>query len=305
MGFNMSWNSARVLVVGDLMLDRWVYTVKTRISPEAPIPIIEQWEHFAELGGAGNALRHLENLSTGPHVLISVRGPDPSGEEIVSLAEKLSSRIHLLIDPLRRTTTKERFFIDGVPVYRRDSEDLKHLSDELEESVIERVAELIEQFDVLLLSDYAKGLFSDSLIQDLLMLARAHQIPIVSDPGFGRVAAFAGCDVIKPNSKEWQEYVGNEGSEDVALGKLFAAGTGSVLVTHGKRGVQLLTPSFQMWAHPQEELEALDVTGAGDSVAAAVSLIVGSGLETKEHLDALNKIGGLVVSQNRTILPKI
>ncbi len=301
----MNWDNAKVLVLGDVMLDSWVYTAKTRISPEAPIPVVEQREYFAELGGAGNAVRHLENLSKGPHGLVGFRGSDAPGQEVARLAERLSSKVHLTVDPLRRTTVKERFFIDGLPVFRKDSEDIDQYSDELEKVMIEQVANMIGEFDALLLSDYAKGLFSDTLIQSVLAMAKTNQIPVVSDPGFGRVAAFAGCDVIKPNSREWQEYVGEDRSEDAALAELCAAGTVCVLVTHGKKGVQFLTPGFQSWASPEKGLEALDVTGAGDSVAAAISLMIGSGMELREHLEILNNIGGLAVSQNRTILPKI
>ncbi|MDP1720697.1 MAG: PfkB family carbohydrate kinase [Candidatus Nanopelagicaceae bacterium] len=301
----MNWDNARVLVVGDVMLDRWIYMKKTRISPEAPIPIVEEQEYFAELGGAGNALRHLNNLSRADHFLIGMRGPDTVGDEMTSLKGLNAGQMDLVIDPSRRTTVKERVYIDGEPIFRKDSEDVTSLNQETEAEIVREVSNRIENCEVLLLSDYAKGLLTETLIASLLSLAKARKKPVVSDPGLGRVAFFAGCDVIKPNAKEWQEFVQNHRDEAEALAWLFSRGTKCVVVTHGKNGITYFSAGQSVVAAPADEIDAVDVTGAGDSVAAIVSLVVGSGKELVDYLDMLNQVGGLTVAQSRTSLPKI
>lgn len=301
----MNWDETRVLVVGDVMLDRWIYMKKTKISPEAPIPIVVQQEYFAEIGGAGNALRHLNNLSRAEHSLIGLRGQDPSGVEVATLCSSKVEHINLIIDSDRKTTVKERFFIDGEPIFRRDSEDVIPLSQEIENKIVLGISNQIGDFKVLLLSDYAKGILSESFIANLLHLAKTRNIPVVSDPALGRVALFAGCDVIKPNAKEWQEFVQIHRNENEALTWLFSRGTKFVIVTNGKHGITLFSNSKTLSASPISEISAVDVTGAGDSVAAAISLIVGSGEPLIDNLDILNNVGGLTVGQNRTVLPNI
>ncbi len=278
---------------------------QTRISPEAPIPIVEEQEYFAELGGAGNALRHLSNLSKAHHFLIGIRGPDSVGDEMASLKGLNAGQMDLMIDPARRTTVKERVYIDGLPIFRKDSEDVTPLNQEIEAEILLVVSNRIEDFDVLLLSDYAKGLLTQTLVTSLLSLAKVRKKPIVSDPGLGRVAFFAGCDVIKPNEKEWKEFVQTRQDEAEALDWLFAHGTQFVVVTHGKNGISCFSAGQSIVAAAADEIEAVDVTGAGDSVAAIVSLIVGSGKKLVDYLDKLNQVGGLTVAQTRTSLPKI
>jgi len=301
----MNWNETRVLVVGDVMLDRWIYLKKTRISPEAPIPIVVLQESFTEIGGAGNALRHLNNLSNANHFLIGIRGQDTNGIEMISLAGSNFEYFNLIIDSGRRTTVKERLYIDGIPILRRDSEDVNHLSQKTETVVTREVSNRIDDCDVLLLSDYAKGMLSKSLIESLLHLAKSKNVPIVSDPGLGRVSFFAGCEVIKPNAKEWQEFVQSCTDEDEALSLLFSSGTQFIIVTNGKEGITCFSKGQTLRAAPFNEISAVDVTGAGDSVAAAISLIIGSGQRIVDNLDRLNEVGGMTVGQSRTILPKM
>lgn len=301
----MNWDKTRVLVVGDVMLDRWIYMKKTRMSAEAPIPIVEEREYFAEFGGAGNALRHLHNLSKAEHYLIGVRGLDSGGAEIESLKNLKIGSVELIIDSSRRTTVKERFYIDGLPVFRKDVEDSVPLTQDMEDEILHEVSKRIRSYEVLLLSDYAKGLLTESLITNLLEIARANNKPVVSDPGLGRVPFFAGCDVIKPNAKEWQEFVESRRDESEALAWLFSLGTKFVIVTQGEKGVICFSEGERHVAAAFGESHAVDVTGAGDSVAAAISLIVGSGEQIKHNLTKLNQVGGLTVAQLRTSLPRI
>jgi len=301
----MNWNNIRVLVLGDVMLDRWIYTSKIRVSPEAPIPIVNQQEYFSEMGGAGNVLRHLNNLSLANHHLIGVCGVDQVAAELKTLEGLDSRQIHFITDSSRSTTLKERFFIDDIPLYRKDIEEVHDLSKNVESEVLQQAKDIIKDFSVLLLSDYAKGVLSKTLIQELLDLAKRENKPVVCDPGFGRIALFVGCDIIKPNAIEWQEYVATKESEKIALDALFAGGTRCVIITDGKNGIRYFVQGNESRAIPVKAIDVVDVTGAGDSLAAVISLIVGAGLDLVNYLDILNEVGGQSVLQNRTSLPNL
>ena len=210
----------KVLVIGDVMIDKWTHHRTCRISPEAPVPIVKLEQHHDELGGAGNALRHLSNLSTAPHELITVIGDDKAGLDLMTLARREKNRIHWVTDKSRKTTIKERFYLDDELKFRLDSEDLFEISKEIEAILISKVDELIDSFDVILLSDYAKGVLTTNVVTAIMDRAKKHEVPIVTDPGFGRVGIYAGCSVIKPNQREWEDYVGRKESEKRAIENL-------------------------------------------------------------------------------------
>lgn len=287
------------------MIDKWTHHVTCRISPEAPVPIIKLTQINDELGGAGNALRHLSNLSTTPHELVAVIGNDSAGKDLIRLGEKGKTKIHWVTDDSRKTTIKERFYLDDELKFRLDNEDLFEISEEIETILISKIDEVIDGFDVILLSDYAKGVLSRKLVKEIMDRAKKHELPIVTDPGFGRIEIFAGCSVIKPNQKEWDEYVGKKESEKIAIADLFSQGTGNILITQGSLGLRLITPTLDVQVRSQESIQVVDVTGAGDSLAAGVALVLGRGFELVSQLDRLNLIGGKTVSSRNTELPDV
>jgi rfaE bifunctional protein kinase chain/domain len=301
----MLFNNIKVLIVGDVMLDRWVYLKKTKNSPEAPVPVVEELNRFSQLGGAANALRHLNNLSSGEHFLIGLGGNDLTAAEIAEAQGLLSKQMALVIDSSRKSTLKERYLVDSVPFFRRDDETVSDISSDIAKNVVAEVINRISKFDVLLLSDYSKGLLSSSVIEAILELAANHNLPVVSDPGLGRVGDFLGSTVIKPNAIEWKVFVETKSSETAAIAELFSGGTKNIVITNGKNGIRHITEKFDIIAAPGKEIDAVDVTGAGDSIAAAVSLLVGSKHSIKSNLQFLNMVGGLTVSQVRTELPNL
>lgn len=294
-----------MLVIGDVMIDKWTHHETLRMSPEAPVPIIKIQGFHTELGGAGNALRHLNNLSNSDHELITVIGADGAGFDLTTLGERNKNEIHLVTDNSRHTTVKDRFFVDGELQFRLDSEDLFEISADVESRLISKVDKVIEEFDVILLSDYAKGVLTASFVKKILDRAHDHNLPIVTDPGLGRVEIYAGCDVIKPNQKEWEEFIGGKKSEKEAIASLFNAGTSNILITLGALGLRLITPSLDVRVRPENSVQVVDVTGAGDSLAAGVALVRGGGYDIFDYLDRLNLIGGKTVSISQTNLPKI
>ena len=294
--------NARVLVVGDIMLDTWKYLESYRVSPEADIPIVKTVSETHALGGAGNALRHLNSLSKSRHRLISAIGKDATGSQIKSLIKNDGFDIDLLeVD--RVTTAKIRVSVDGTPVFREDLEELTELDSASEELLLRKIHEVLPEYDVILLSDYAKGLLSKSLASSLLKISRENGKITVVDPGINRIGRYAGFDYIKPNENEWAIYVKTIGDENEAIEKLLAFGTKGILITLGSRGVRYIDNSLRSYVIPTlSKIEVLDVTGAGDSVAAALSLRVKKSELLMSDIDYLNQVGGKTVSKIRTEL---
>jgi len=295
-------NNARVLVVGDIMLDTWKYLESYRVSPEADIPIVKIISETHALGGAGNALRHLNSLSKSRHRLISAIGKDSTGLQIKSLIKSAGSDIDLLeVD--RVTTAKIRVSVDGTPIFREDVEELTELDSASEELLFRKIQEVVSEYDVILLSDYAKGLISKSLASSLLKISRDNGKITVVDPGVNRIGLYEGFDYIKPNEKEWAIYVKTIGDENEAIGKLIDSGTKGILITLGSRGVRYIDNSLNSYVIPTlSKIEVLDVTGAGDSVAAALCLRVKKSTLLMSDIDYLNQVGGKTVSKLRTEL---
>jgi len=292
-----------VLVVGDIMLDKWVYLQSVRTSPETDAPIVRVEKEFAEMGGAGNALRHLVNLSTGTHEFIGVIGHDLAGQKLVEMSKPIAANTRLVMDVKRETTVKERYFLDNLPIYRHDRESINDIDKHIENELFLTIQKSMSSTDSVLLSDYAKGVLSLDLISKVILLAKSLKKPIISDPGLGRIQIHAGCDTIKPNAKEWHVFVEQMGSEANALSMLFSKGTKSVIVTQGAAGIRLIEKGIDILSQAENLNNATDVTGAGDSVAAALSLLVDSDGFDPELLPILNKVGGQTVSKSRTELP--
>lgn len=291
-----------MLVIGDVMLDKWTDHLQTRISPEADVPVIQENDSKIELGGAGNALRHLDFLSGRKHELISVIGGDESGRKIRQITENSQSEVHLILDKSRKTTVKTRFFLDGKLMFRIDEEDCHDISQSIEGEVLNYLKSNIQRFDVLLLSDYAKGVLTENLVNEIRKLANQAKIPIVVDPGFGKVGRYAGCAAIKPNLHEWNAYFSSAGGESKGLELLFNAGTQFVLVTLGEKGVRFISPIADVTVSPVEDVDVLDVTGAGDSIAAALSLLMCDNRPITDSLEVLNLVGANTVKNPKTEL---
>lgn len=301
--FKGTWNTAKALVIGDVMLDKWTHHTKTRMSPEAPVHVIRETSTESELGGAGNALRHLNHLSGQSHELLTVVGNDLVGIELQELCLHSRSKVHWIVDKSRQTTSKERFFIDGVLQFRKDTENEENISHATERELIAVLTKIVRDFDVILLSDYAKGVLTEKLVVQIKAMASSLGVPIVVDPGLGRLHVYYGCTVIKPNSIEWKEHVSSVGSEEEACRIIFNSGTQQVLVTQSSDGVRLITGSHEESLKPKQKIEVVDVTGAGDSLAAGIALLIGEGFSLESSLETLNEIGANTVRQVKTQLP--
>lgn len=295
-------NKARILVVGDVMLDRFVYGEILRISPEAPVPVLRAGETKPVLGGAGNVVRNL--LSLGSYVsFISVIGDDPEGIEIRDLLSNYN-RLHtsLIVERKRKTTLKTRFIAERQQVLRVDSETTQFIEREAQNRISQAVRDLINSCNVILISDYGKGLLCPEILSDVISTVRRNNKPLFIDPKSADYTRYHGATMLTPNLKELKEatrmpVAGDEEIVIAAKDLIDSCELDAILVTRGKEGMTLVQSSGKATHLKAEAREVFDVTGAGDTVIAVMSAAYGAGASLTEAAELANIAAGIVVGK--------
>uniref|UniRef100_UPI00403F5BA4 D-glycero-beta-D-manno-heptose-7-phosphate kinase n=1 Tax=Pigmentiphaga sp. CHJ604 TaxID=3081984 RepID=UPI00403F5BA4 len=287
--------AARVLVVGDVMLDRYWFGEVHRISPEAPVPVVHVSRSEDRLGGAANVARNAATL--GAHVtLVGVVGDDDSGRAIARLCEDEGVRADLVADPSVPTTMKMRVLGRQQQLLRVDFEQPP--SPGVLAELAARVALHIADHDVVVLSDYAKGVLDQ--VQDLIALARARGCVVLVDPKGDDYGRYRGASLVTPNQSEMREAVGRWRDEaqlaERAQHLRQALDLEALLVTRSELGMTLFT------AEGRDHVEALarevfDVSGAGDTVIATLAVMRAAGLDLHVAMRWANLAGGIVVGK--------
>lgn len=299
-------SGVRVLCVGDVMLDRFVHGGVQRISPEGPVPVMRCERTSVVAGGAANVAANVASLG-GNCTLIGVVGRDEAGESLAASLSELPRIVsHLLIDDHRPTTLKTRFIAQGQQLLRVDTEQAEPLSPRTGRELIATLESQMAGHQVLVLSDYAKGVLTPEIIGMAIGLARRHHVPVVVDPKTADVARYAGATVMTPNAKEAEMAVGEDPTDDdaiaISVGRrlLDLAGLESVLITRAHRGMTLVSRLSEPVHLRAAAREVFDVVGAGDTVVATLALSVGAGdpLETAAH--RANVAAGIVVGKRGT-----
>ena len=293
------FKNKQVLIIGDAMIDAYMWGNIHRMSPEAPVPVVDIEKRENRLGGAANVALNIQSLGARP-VLFSAIGTDHYGDIFCMLMEKqkLSCEgLQRLSD--RNTTVKTRIISDNKHVLRVDEESTKPITDNFIATELEALIKS-KKFDVLIFEDYNKGLLTESLIKKAILLAKELKIPTIVDPKKDNFFAYQGVDVFKPNLKEIKEGLGvefeviseTELSKNVALvlDKLNAKG---ILLTLSEHGIyfQNKTHTFRETAHKRN---IVDVSGAGDTVVSVAALALACGLEDDDLMRIANLAGGLV-----------
>ncbi|MBM3516771.1 MAG: D-glycero-beta-D-manno-heptose-7-phosphate kinase [Alphaproteobacteria bacterium] len=295
--------AAKVLCVGDVMLDRFVRGTVERISPEAPIPVLRAAEHSAMLGGAGNVARNIAALGARAR-LIAVVGADVAAAEVGQLVtDALDAGSRLLADSARPTTVKTRYIAGGQQLLRVDDEAAQPLAPALASALLAAVRGGLSWCDVVVLSDYAKGVLGEAVLAGVIEAAVHLRRPVLVDPKSRDFSRYRGATLLAPNRAELAAATGLAGEDDAtteAAARMAtgAAGMAALIVTRGARGLSLLRSgegALHLPALPRAEV--YDVTGAGDTVMAtlAVALAVGADLATAARL--ANRAGGIVVGK--------
>ena len=297
---------AAVLVVGDVMLDRFLYGAVERISPEGPIPILKLERELAMLGGAGNVVRNLTALGARPS-FVAVVGDDQAGLEVQRLvAEATGGGGHLLLDRGRRSTIKERYIAGGQQLLRVDRETAPQLSETLADAAVSAAVSLMDEARALVLSDYGKGLLAGATLQRLIAEARRRGVAVLVDPKGRDFERYRGATLITPNRRELAEASGlaTDGDAGVVAAAervLATAGIEAVLATRSEQGMTLVEPGegegHRVTHLPALAREVFDVSGAGDTVVATMAAAIAAGLPRVTAAELANAAAGIVVGK--------
>jgi D-beta-D-heptose 7-phosphate kinase/D-beta-D-heptose 1-phosphate adenosyltransferase len=300
------FESVRVLCVGDVMLDRFVHGHVKRISPESPVPILSITGRRNFPGGAANVARNIASLG-GRCTLAGVVGEDPAGRELRGALSAVEGLIcEFRVSPQRPTSEKIRFVAQGQQMLRADAEVTEPIESRIAQELIASIERLAPAHDVMVLSDYAKGLLTDAVIRACIDIARRQGLPVVVDPKSVDLQRYAGATVITPNSKEALEATGIDPADDDASAEraceaiLQDAGVAAVLLTRAHRGMTLVRAGSPALHIESSAREVFDVAGAGDTVTATLSLALGAGLDLAEAARLANFAAGVAVGKRGT-----
>ncbi len=292
------FGAARVLVVGDVMLDRFVYGRVARISPEAPVPVLAVERETTVLGGAGNVARNIASLG-GRATLIAGRGRDEAGARLAMLlAEEPGIDDALLVHEDARTTEKLRYIAGRQQVMRADRETPWPGSDGALAAARERIA----SHDALVISDYAKGFLPSELVRDLIALARKHGKPVIVDPKSADLTRYDGASVITPNRQEAGLATGLDTESDDAVAGAARSilqtlpNLGAVAITRGAAGIALAKRGCDVMHVGGRARAVFDVSGAGDTAVAALALALAAGAGLEDAARLANIAAGIAVT---------
>ncbi len=293
---------ANVLVVGDLMLDRYVYGRVERISPEAPVPIFTVTREIAMPGGAGNVVRNLTALDAAT-AFVSVVGDDQEGSDLTALIGGQNQvEPWLLVENGRATTVKTRFIAAGQHLLRSDREQVRQLPDKLADRLVRIASDAMAATSVTILSDYRKGVLAPGIARSLISQARALGRLLIVDPKGADWSHYAGADLLTPNRRELAEASGlavEDEAQIVAAARslIERLGLGAILVTRSEDGMSLVSKDGVVRHYPAEAAEVYDVSGAGDTVVAVVAAGLAAGLDLPVACRLANIAAGLVVGK--------
>lgn len=292
----------RILVLGDVMLDEFIWGKVGRISPEAPVPVVEVTGESFHLGGAGNVAANVSSLGGAP-VLSGVVGEDGAGRRIEdALAEAGIASCLERSRSGRPSTVKTRVVAHNQQVVRTDREDKTDIPPATETALMTGLRRELATAEALVVSDYEKGTVTASLLRKLLPLARRRKVPVFVDPKPRNFRRYRGVDLVTPNQVETERATGSPLSDEDAL---VAAGRKilsqlrcrAVLVTRGEHGMSLFERARRPVHVPASAREVFDVTGAGDSVIATMALAVVAGASLAEAAILANCAAGVVVGK--------
>lgn len=288
----------RVVCLGDVMLDRFLYGDASRLSPEAPVPVVRLARTQSMAGGAGNVARNIMALG-GEAALIALVGADPEADELTSL---LGAAAYLLPNPARRTTVKLRVIAGRQQIVRVDEEERREADAAEAVAIKGALASALEGAAALILSDYGKGVLTPPVIRAAVAAARARGIPCLADPKGRDFARYAGVTCLTPNANELAEATGMPVASDAeceaaARAVLAAVEVGAVLATRSEKGMMLVRRDAPAITVPAMAREVFDVSGAGDTVIATLALSVAAGLPLEGAMRAANAAAGVVVAK--------
>lgn len=295
-----------ILVIGDLMLDNYVLGKTERISPEAPVPVVEIEQEFSRLGGSGNVISNIVSLG-GNVIPCGVIGEDDAGFHIMSELIKFTSLLNILYDKNRHTIQKTRIFSGNQQMLRVDRETKTSISDKYKLDIFDFINEYKNNYQAVIISDYQKGLLDCEFVQKIITFCRENNKIIFVDPK-GQYEKYIGSNFITPNLKELSIATGlkintNEEIYDAGMKLYHRLKIDGLVVTRGQDGISVIrNDGHKMITLPTRAKEVFDVSGAGDTVIATFALSYLSGLTMEESAEIANLAAGVVVGKVGTAM---
>lgn len=299
---NRNFDGKRIAVIGDMMLDGYYWGDVKRISPEAPVPVLEVEEEFFRFGGAANVALNILTLGGIP-VPIGVIGYDNYGTIFTSLLkEKNIQDDGIIIDEERPTTTKTRVIANSQHVVRIDKESKVYINGEIEQKIITYLESVLDKIDGIILQDYNKGILTPSLITEIISQANKKNILITVDPKFDNFFEYKNVTVFKPNRKETEAVLGTRIQTDSDISSagnelLKKLESEYVLLTLGEGGLAVFEKSGKENRMPTKARKVADVSGAGDTVISTLTLGLAAGANIYEAAFLANYAAGVVCGE--------
>jgi rfaE bifunctional protein kinase chain/domain len=293
--------ATRVLVVGDIVLDHYIWGKVSRISPEAPVPIVNVTRENLLLGGATNVANNIHALG-GAVSVCGVIGKDEAGRQLLQLLQKQGIRTEgLIVDPARPTTIKTRVLAHSQQVVRFDRETKERIERDAHRRIFDYVGRQVrEGLDAIVLSDYCKGMVTSDLVRDIVRLAKKHKVIVSVDPKVSHFGMYSGVTILTPNINEASIGAKIEIDNEQSLLKAGALllkrlKCEAVLITRGEQGMSLFEHGGRVTHIPTVAREVFDVTGAGDTVISTLTLGMAAGSTMVDAARLSNFAAGIVV----------
>ncbi|MDX4049020.1 D-glycero-beta-D-manno-heptose-7-phosphate kinase [Aliarcobacter skirrowii] len=289
-----------ILVIGDLMIDHYLWGSCDRISPEAPVQVVNVKKENSVLGGAGNVINNLVSLGSSVEV-ISVIGDDSVANELKTLLSNIGvSFDNLVVEKGRKTSKKSRLMASNQQVLRYDSESVDEISKNSSNKILEILEKNIKNYSAIILSDYKKGVLTTTLTQDIIKLANRHKIKVLADPKGKDFSKYKGAYTLTPNKKEAMEATNIDIKDEKSLVEALKSLKQNCnlevsLITLSEQGIAIFDD--ELFTSPTAAREVFDVTGAGDTVIASIAFALGNNLDIKDAIYFANLAAGVVVGK--------
>jgi len=297
-------DSCQILCLGDIILDTYCEGIVERISPEAPIPVLKvESNKKKDLGGSGNVARNISAAGNKCH-LISVIGNDDSGKILRELCKKTQDlTFDLIVDKTRCTTNKQRFVSGNQQILRVDSESKEYISNKIEDNIFELFFKKLKYVNVVIISDYKKGMLTKSLLKKIVRTCRTKKKTVIIDPKDKDFSMYANANIITPNQKELFEAIEPDlNASDNSVEKLSKKiiklhGFDTVITTRSSDGITLVDKSHKTLHLPSRAKEVFDVSGAGDTVVSYIASGIVRKLSLIDCVKQANEAAGIAVGR--------
>ena len=293
-------SSVRVAVIGDYMFDTYTTGKVRRISPEAPVSVLHVVNEESRPGGAGNVVLNLVSLGATVVALGRV-GHDNAGKSIISaLADEGVNTDGIIYQKNFQTPVKNRFIADAQQVLRVDFENVFPIPEQVEQEIVDRLPELLQGVDIIAISDYSKGFLSSSLLMTVIEVSKSRDIPVIVDPKGDDFTKYQGATVLKPNLSEAYAAAKLPQAaplEHVAEALFKKVTIDLLLITRSEAGISLFNREGKRFDFPVHSKEVKDVTGAGDTVLAMISVALANGLDIKYGIQLANIAAGIAIER--------